>query len=163
YICCLDADDLIEPTYLQKCVTALENGGLDICYSHVRLFGDEERVWETGDFDPETLKRQNCVCVGAVYRKSAWEQAGGYNPDMSLGYEDWDFWLSMLENGAQGTVIPEPLFLYRKHGRSMIDGAQERHKFLCAQIRENHPALFAGKVFPRGTRRRSARRRTFPR
>lgn len=163
YICCLDADDMIEPTYLQKCVTALESGGLDICYSHVRLFGDEERVWETGDFDPETLRRQNCVCVGAVYRKSAWEQAGGYNPDMSLGYEDWDLWLSMLENGAQGTVIPEPLFLYRKHGRSMIDGAQERHEVLCAQIRENHPALFAGGIFPRGKRRRSARRRTFSR
>ena len=64
---------------------------------------------------------------------------------MIHGYEDWDFWINIAKNGGRGQKINEPLFLYRKHGRSMIDDAKEKHEFLCDAIRENHLELYKDK------------------
>jgi glycosyltransferase involved in cell wall biosynthesis len=60
YICCLDADDTLEPTYLEKAVALLEaNPGIAFAYSWVRLFGDEEKIWYTEPYDLEKLLRYN--------------------------------------------------------------------------------------------------------
>lgn len=143
YICCLDADDCLEPRYFEKSLKILESGNLDVCYSYFQVFGDEEWIAKPGRFDIEVLKTRNCACVAAVFKKSIWEKVGGYNPNMKGGYEDWDFWISVAEQGAQGAVIPEPLFRYRRHGRTMLVDAEEKHNLLYAQIRKNHPRLFS--------------------
>ena len=57
-----------------------------------------------------------------------WEDLGGYDENMKLGYEDWDFWYRATKNGYTITVLREPLFLYRKHGRSMVDRVIEHHQ-----------------------------------
>ena len=42
YVCCLDADDTMDPTYLEKCVIMLEtNAGLSFAYSWLRLIAGE--------------------------------------------------------------------------------------------------------------------------
>lgn len=143
YICCLDADDLLEPRYLEKNLSILERENVDVCYSYFQVFGDAEWIARPGRFDIEVLKTRNCACVAAVFKKSIWEKVGGYNPNMKGGYEDWDFWISVAEQGAQGAVIPEPLFKYRRHGRTMLVDAEEKHNLLYAQIRKNHPRLFS--------------------
>ena len=149
YICCLDADDKIAPTYLEKCLLVLESRNLDVCYSHVQLFGDEHWVWETGEFDAAGLVKGNCVSTAAVFRKSVWEKAGGYRRNMDHGWEDWDFWISVAEAGGRGTVIPEPLFLYRRHGETRDVAAAKRHAArLRKKIRDNHRDLFEGRRKP---------------
>jgi glycosyltransferase involved in cell wall biosynthesis len=142
YICCLDADDTLAPEYLEKCLTVLEGENLDVCYSYFKVFGDEEWIARPGEFDVETLKLRNCASVAAVFKRSAWEKAGGYNPAMRRGYEDWDFWISIAERGGVGKVIPEALFHYRRHGRTMLADAEMHHAVLYAQIKMNHPRLF---------------------
>ena len=48
YVCCLDADDTMEPTYLEKCVLLMEgNAGVSLAYSWLRVTGAEERVWKS--------------------------------------------------------------------------------------------------------------------
>lgn len=69
-----------------------------------------------------------------MFRKSMWEKIGGYDESMRLGYEDWEFWLRAVKNGYRVTVVSEPLFLYRKHGRSMVDGASEHQKEIINYI-----------------------------
>jgi len=96
----------------------------------------------TAEFDITMLKHANCVCVAAVFKKAWWKKVGGYNPAMRSGYEDWDFWISLAERGARGRVIAEPLFNYRRHGRTMLVDAQIQHNLLYARIKENHPLLF---------------------
>ena len=146
YICCLDADDVLDPTYLEKCAAAMESGGLDICYSWVRFFGGESRVWQTGPFDPTLLMQANCVPCAAVFTKAAWGEACGYNPLMKDGNEDWDFWISIAGAGGRGRVIPEALFRYRRHGAGRDAEALKRMDELVERIRLNHPDLYAGKV-----------------
>jgi|GEM_PF-359053 len=143
YICCLDADDLLRLTYLEKCLIRLETANLDVCHTWIQEFGDSCAVWNPGQFDLRTLVHQNCVAVSAVFKRAVWEKVGGYDEKMVNGYEDWNFWIAIAKLGAVGAQINEPLFLYRKHGSSMIDAALEKHEALCKQIQENHQELYS--------------------
>jgi glycosyltransferase involved in cell wall biosynthesis len=142
YICCLDADDMLAPTYLEKCLGKMEKENLDICYTWIQEFGDSNNIWQTGDFDIETLIHQNCVEVSAVFKRSIWKKTGGYDEKMIQGYEDWNFWIAIAKAGGIGAKVDEPLFLYRKHGSSMIDAAGEIHETLYEQIKANHRKLY---------------------
>lgn len=145
YILPLDADDLIEPTLLEKAYWVMEfNSNLGFVSFWLKHFGDEDWIWMPPAFNLQKLLYENTVTVTSLVRKQAWEDAGGYNEEMRLGYEDWDFWISLAEAGWEGTQIPEPLFLYRKHGRTMINSSREKHDIIVEQIRNNHPRLYKG-------------------
>ncbi len=138
WICCLDADDRIAPTYLEKCLFLLETENLDVCGSLQRNFGDSTSDLNPGPFNLKNLLLENRMIVAGVFRKKLWKRAGGYDPKMVFGYEDWEFWIRLAIAGARATVIEEPLFLYRKHGHSMIDDATEQHGGITSYIRRKH-------------------------
>jgi glycosyltransferase involved in cell wall biosynthesis/GT2 family glycosyltransferase len=142
YICCLDADDKLKPTYLEKCVARMEAENLDICYSWLQEFGNSHEIRPSLDFRLETLIQYNGVIVSAVFKRDIWEKIGGYNPQMTQGYEDWDFWIAIAKFGGIGAIIKEPLFLYRKHGHSAFDEALAKHDLLYTQIQANHRDLY---------------------
>ncbi|MGI9148516.1 MAG: glycosyltransferase [Chloroflexota bacterium] len=143
YICCLDADDLMEPTYLEKAVALLEsNQGVSFAYPWVRLFGDEERVWRTEPFDLHRLLRYNHVAASSVFSKADWQMAGGFSADLRVGFEDWEFWISLGALGKRGRLIPEALLMQRRHGRTMTHAAAEQRRRIVAQIRARHLDLF---------------------
>lgn len=142
YICCLDADDIIAETYLEKCLVALESNNLDVCYSWIQEFEDSNLLYKTGNFELSTLMKYNCVEVSAIFKKSIWTKVGGYRESMTQGYEDWDFWISIAKSGGMGLKIDEPLFLYRKHGISMINAAKENHNYLYQYIQDNHRDVY---------------------
>ncbi|OQZ02636.1 MAG: hypothetical protein B6D35_00945 [Candidatus Brocadia sp. UTAMX2] len=143
YILPLDADDLIHQDMLQKTVSLLaSHPEIAIAYTDVRHFGGAERIVCAGEYDFKRLCFQNHLNCCSLYRRKAWEAAGGYNPNMTWGYEDWDFWISCGEKGYYGKRIPEPLFLYRVKETSMYTKAIEHHRELMAQIIVNHPNLY---------------------
>ena len=143
YICCLDADDTLEETYLEKTVTLLESRpDIGFAYSWVRRFGAAEGVWEPEEFNLKNLLEYNHVSVSAVFRRQAWEAVGGYWNDMQPGYEDWEFWIRLGANSFPGKLIPEPLLNHRRHQRSMIDDAVEQHERLLERIHLRHARLY---------------------
>lgn len=143
HICCLDADDTVEPTYFEKCVSLLEsNPGVSFAYSLVRLFEDQQEIWQTQPFNLRLLLEYNHVCVGAVFSKQSWEKSGGFDPAMR-GYEDWDFWIRMGKAGFRGQLIPEPLYNHRRHRGSFGQRAEQKRAALMSRIRENHSDLLS--------------------
>jgi glycosyltransferase involved in cell wall biosynthesis len=143
YICCLDADDRLAPTYLEKAAALLEADlGIGFVYSWVQLFGDENDIWQTEPFDLAELRRRNYISVAAVFRREHWEVVGGFAEDMRDGYEDWEFWLRLAEGGKRGVLIPEALLEHRLHGRTMIYEAREHHESLVTAIQQRHPRLY---------------------
>ena len=147
YICCLDADDILDPTYLEKCLYWMEKNHLDMCGSWLREFGDSDLIFQTYKQDLESLKKENLQVVATVFKKKMWEKTGGYSVEMDQGYEDWEFWISILEAGGRGDIIPEPLFLYRKHGRTMLSEARNKHDMLLSKINQLHPGLHSLKPY----------------
>jgi hypothetical protein len=143
YICCLDADDTIEPTYLVKAVAVMEQRpDVGFVYSWVRFFGAVDKVWQTAPFDLDRIVTENHVSVAAVFRRDLWAAAGGYSPLMDGGYEDWEFWVRLGSLGVTGWCLPEPLLNYRRHGRSISDEALEMHDELVDRIRALNPEAF---------------------
>ena len=142
YICCLYADDKLKPTYLEKCVARMEAENLDICYSWLQEFGESHEICPSLDFSLETLIQYNGVIVSAVFKRDIWEKTGGYNPQMTHGYENWDFWIAIAKLGGIGATVNEPLFLSRKHSYSMLDEALDRHNMLYTSIQANHRDLY---------------------
>lgn len=149
YICCMDADDKLSPTYLEKCLLRLESGDVDICGSWQQDFGDSQLIQIPGPFSLKRLLHENCLIVASVFRKDMWEYVGGYDETMVDGYEDWEFWIRLAGVGARASTIQEPLFWYRKHGKSMMDKARQNHEHIVKHIRVMHRRLLRNpaKVF----------------
>lgn len=146
YICCLDADDKIAPTYVEKIVETMENEGVDICGSYQKFFGDIYADINSKNLNPDikTIVHNNPFSAGAMFTKKIWEKTGGYKTFLnSLGTEDWEFWLSAFEAGAKGRIIPEYLFYYRKHGPTMVDRAVQNRNTIIPHIKKLHPKLFS--------------------
>ncbi len=123
YILPLDADNKIREDYLKKSVALLESGVCDIVYAKPTFFGENiaERRFETHEFDGDKLFVVNYIDACAVYRRSVWEQVGGYDEIMPYqGNEDWEFWLHCHIKGLTFKFINDELFDYRIRTLSMI-------------------------------------------
>ncbi|RZL68531.1 MAG: glycosyltransferase [Variovorax sp.] len=123
YICCLDADDRLAPTYIEKAVFLLETVGYDVVSPALQFFGNKLDVWAP-DARPtlDKLLIGNQVLTCALFRRTLWSTAGGYrDSDPSTGHvhEDWLFWVRLAALGARFINIPEPLFHYRSHGNTL--------------------------------------------
>lgn len=117
YILTLDADDYFEPTFLEKAFTILNTKDhvAAVC-SYYKGFNDRKSLSEVvqplGGTIQNFLVKNNGV-ASALFRKTCWKQVGGYDPNFDKGFEDWDFWISILKHDWKMETIPEVLFRYR--------------------------------------------------
>ena len=128
YILPLDPDDKIGATYLEKAVPVLElNPRIGIVYCKVNVFGTVSGDWNWPSFSIEQMLYRNVIFNSALFRKRDWLTAGKYKTDFLYAGEDWDLWLSILEQGYGVFQIPEVLYYYRRHdgGQRSTTGAQE--------------------------------------
>lgn len=148
YILPLDADDFIGPTYLEKALRVLEqNSELGIVYCRAMLFGAVEGPWGLPEFSLQTMLLDNCIFCSAVFRREDWIRVGGYDETLIYGWEDYDFWLSLLEIGRQVYQIPEALFHYRVSQDSMVRARPKQHKIeTFTRIYHKHRDLISDNV-----------------
>jgi len=146
YILPLDADDIIEPEYIEKAVSIMEKDErVGVVYCFAELFGERSGRWDLPNYSLEKMLLDNIVFVTALFYKEDWENVGGFNTNMKHGMEDYDFWLSILEIGREIHQIPEVLFRYRIKPTSRttefmtnVQIVQETYR----HIYEHHPVLY---------------------
>jgi glycosyltransferase involved in cell wall biosynthesis len=120
YICALDADDILEPTCLEKSARVLDEDPTVAFVSHwLRAFGDETWEWQPERCDLPSLLDRNTVNGTALVRREVVAAVGGFDETLTRGCEDWAFWLEVVSRGFRGAVIPEVLFRYRRRPDSM--------------------------------------------
>ncbi len=120
YVCALDADDRLAPTWFEKALEVLEaEPGVSFVSHWLRTFGDEEWEWTPERCDLAALLDMNTVNGAAVVRRADLEAVGLYDETWRDGCEDWDLWLTMVERGYRGVILPEVLFHYRRRAGSM--------------------------------------------
>jgi glycosyltransferase involved in cell wall biosynthesis/SAM-dependent methyltransferase len=125
YICCLDADDKLAPTYLEKAIFLLERHSFDVVSGALKMFGEQNEfipILERPDL--EALLKNNHVLTCAVFRRRLWNQAGGFrDTDRAVTgyvYEDWVFWVRLAALGARFINLAfDPVLRYRVHGMSL--------------------------------------------
>lgn len=141
FVAPLDADDLLSPTYIATCVSALDAGHA-FAYTDYRVIGAQHYDERAGDYNLYRLLDRNYLTYAALLRKRDWERAGGYDEAMRVGYEDWEFWLRLGSQGGFGQHVPQSLFRYRRQGISRSDTALEHHQELVDYIQHRHPELY---------------------
>jgi glycosyltransferase involved in cell wall biosynthesis len=139
YLIFLDADDEIEPDYIEKTLLKMK-GDIQVVYTDFRMFGDVDHIVKEQDYSDENMRRWQLVpSTCALIDRRIFEQVGGF--DNGEHYEDWGFWLRVSKQGFNFYHIEEPLFRYRKHGKSRIDLLDERQEEGFKQLRERYNIL----------------------
>ena len=144
YICTVDADDILLPELFEKSIARLEaDPSLGFVSHWVHAFGDESWDLEAGGCEFPALLDANAVNGAAVFRRSIVDAAGGWDETMRDGCEDWDFWITVVEQG-RGAIIPEILFHYRQRPDSMSRRkfADDGHSRLYRRLVDKHPETF---------------------
>ena len=110
----LDADDLIEPCFLETLYFALQaDPDAAWAYSDSVGFGAQEYLWRK-PFSAARMKTENLLVCTAAIRKEWLDRVGGYTVSEQLYDEDWQLWLRLLAAGARPLHIGGYLFWYRR-------------------------------------------------
>lgn len=126
FVCCLDADDLFDPGYIDRAMFALTRLGYDLVGASVRAFGvvEAQRSFMRHPTVADLL-RANQFAMGAVFRRELWARSGGFydmDGDDAI-HEDWNFWLRLAAMGAKTFNINwEPLIHCRQHDQPRMSG-----------------------------------------
>lgn len=151
FILPLDSDDWIDLDYLKKTVPKMEDSKVGIVSTDMQYEGLLHKRIPPKGLSLEAEMRSNDLPVCSLIRREAFEQTpNGYETlfievtgsSKTLGYEDWEMWLSLLERGWKVAVVNEPLFHYRIRSGSMISQATRVHGGLVRLIHLLHPGLW---------------------
>jgi glycosyltransferase involved in cell wall biosynthesis len=143
YLCCLDADDYLEPEYLERAREAFEEdpkGEIGIVTAWVKFFGTRDEIWKPLEKDKAAFFTDNQIQSASSFRKSAWQTTNGFDESFIQGYEDWDFWVRIVCQGYLWKVIPKVLIHYRIKEMSMVTESNKiRSDLYTALIKKNYP------------------------
>ncbi|EMS85285.1 glycosyltransferase family A protein [Leptospira noguchii] len=143
FILPLDADDMIHSDYLLEAVSVYEkNPSLGIVYCEAEFFGSIKGKWNLPEYSFPEILLDNCIFVSAVFRKSDWKDVGGFNENMKDEWEDYDFWLSLIEKAREVYRIPRVMFYYRRGHVSRSSRSMETYLPLYLQLFKNHRRLY---------------------
>ncbi|GAA4976044.1 glycosyltransferase family A protein [Algibacter aquimarinus] len=117
----LDADDKIGVDYLQLAIKEFKkNTKLKVVYCKAEKFGEVNEIWKLPEFSLHNLSLKNMIFCTAMFRKIDCQAIGGFDVNMLYGWEDWEFWISMLKKGGEVKRINSIQFYYRIKSDSML-------------------------------------------
>ncbi|MBY0358808.1 MAG: glycosyltransferase [Candidatus Obscuribacterales bacterium] len=147
FILPLDADDKLDPAYVETTLPYFENPKIGGVYTAVKMFGAEDSVYAPEWTVNGILTGEAGALVCVLYRKTLFDQLEGYDTRWRVG-EDSDFYLRAVAKGWLFQRLEKPLYLYRKHeesvtfhhaAKSQMEMGQNLlryHKQLCEQHME---------------------------
>lgn len=145
YVLVLDADDFFHEDFVFKALDILieDEGVKYVCSWYNRV--KESRVLDVvkpigGDIS--LLLKFNTGVGNGMFRKKDWKKVGGYDEEMTLGFEDWEFLIQLLKKGGILFIIPEALFNYRIKATSRTTKANEQKFNLIRFIHKKHRDMY---------------------
>lgn len=142
YLLFLDADDALEPAYLEIAGAILDTSPeLDFVSTAMRAFGEAAYLWTPPPPELSAALTRGTIPITALCRRRVWQTVGGFDETLPASM-DLDFWISALEAGFHGCVVPEPLLLRRVRSESLHHGAVTRGAYteVLKTILEKHRA-----------------------
>lgn len=142
YVLPLDPDDLILPSFVERCVEVLEQRP-EVAYvtAWSEYMDERGRPLGAGGYRPlgnrvAWLERENVAgSAMALFRRRLFERGLRYSPDLT-SYEDWLMYRQLHAAGQHGHVIPETLLRYRVRPGSMLRAvARPGYKRLIGELR----------------------------
>ncbi|MDT8320917.1 MAG: glycosyltransferase family A protein [Xanthomonadales bacterium] len=126
YMLTLDADDQLEPLYVERCLQALIEARVDdpqvaMVYSDCQLIDVAGEFIDHGRstaFDVDKLQTMSYIPEPALCLSEACLEVMPFDPHIRVGTKHHK-WLRMVARGWRGLHIAEPLFRYRMHDQNL--------------------------------------------
>jgi hypothetical protein len=107
-------DDLIEEDTIRLLLEGIGRG--DVAYPRMELFGTKEHEFVADLFCRNRLRHWNFVTGSSLFRVSKLREVGGWR---KTPVEDWDLIWRLSQAGARMEPVPEAVYRYRQHGKSL--------------------------------------------
>jgi GT2 family glycosyltransferase len=146
YVFILDADNEIYPDCLAEHVACMRaDERLVACYGVIDLFDEDGRFFtqvSSDPFDYAKLLRGNYIDAMAMFDRRALIDIGMYNEtllEQGIGYEDYELWLRIGQQGHAVGFIERSLSRYLKKHDSMLAVADRYYRAsLMRWIRQHY-------------------------
>jgi glycosyltransferase involved in cell wall biosynthesis len=156
----LDADDLWEPTLLDRQLPRLQDIGAVAVTCAMRVVDRQMCTLRTIRAEPfptrQSMLLQEGPVAGPVHgmiiRRAVFDAIGGFDDELSTS-ADWDFLFRLLAHGVIA-YVDEPLFIYRPQPNSMS---------LDIELMERDMLLAYNKAFEREVELRPIQQRAYAR
>lgn len=144
YILPVDADDRIAPTYIEKAVAwFIQHPETTLVYGLVEYFDGKTGPCNFPPYNYEDLIWNNSIICSAMFRRSDFNKTSGYNPKMKIGYEDWEFWLTLLNKDSIVHRIDEVMYFYRQKKDSRNTNASQSSREAYSMMQLLHPEIYS--------------------
>lgn len=123
----LDADDLLEPTFIEYMYFALKyNPEASWAFSDSVGFQDKEYIWKQ-EFSSDGMKSINTLVCTAAIRKCDLFEVGGYSELAKHYNEDWHLWLKLLNLKKYPVHVNQIGFWYRRTNKGALATLDKDH------------------------------------
>lgn len=141
YILPLDGDDIISSNYLELAADVLDkNKDVVLVCCNVEKFGDESGPLLLPEINIRNILSTGCCVSSSMFRREKYNLVGGYKEVMSDGWEDWEFFISLLETGGKVYKLNQVLFFYRILHKSRDRKLEQKNReVLRSKMVQLHP------------------------
>lgn len=108
YVIFVDADVIMQPEMLKEMYQILSDSKASFCYSAFYL---GKKLIRYVPFAKEKLQQQNFAHTTSLILRSTFP---GFDTQLKK-FQDWDVWLTIVQQGGVGIGIDKPLFTVQKH------------------------------------------------
>ncbi|MCX6792942.1 MAG: glycosyltransferase family A protein [Candidatus Falkowbacteria bacterium] len=148
YVIFCDADIIMEPYMLEKMIDTLKaNPEASFAYSS---FNYGTKLFKLFPYSEDRLKKMPFIHTSSLIRR---QDFPNFDPAIKR-LQDWDLWLTMMENNKKGVFIDKPLFTAQiggGHFSSWLPSitykilpflpAVKKYKLAVSKIKEKHNLL----------------------
>lgn len=136
YIVLIDDDDLMDPTFLETSYFSMNtHPDASWCYADNINFGDENNTWNK-NFSSDRMKYENILVSHALIKKEDYLSVGGYELEGTALYEDWIFWLKLIEQKKFPIHTSYYGFWYRRTNTGQRSSAMKKHKQNLSMVKK---------------------------
>ncbi len=113
FIIQLDADDTIHSEFIRKATPYFDDNDIGIVYGDTYFFGGKNGHFDLGEYSLKKQLSTNQIVITALFKRTDFLKTNGYDNLFSIGYEDWDFWLSIIGLNKKVVQLNIPSLNYR--------------------------------------------------
>jgi glycosyltransferase involved in cell wall biosynthesis len=143
YIMSVDSDDILRPDCIKEHLKLADEKSIVTC--GLMAFGAENYTARPVKATVDILLKTNVIYSNTLFPKQAWKDVGGFDESetMRLGWEDREFWLSVLKAGYTSKVGDYIGLLWRRHPQAMSNAtanpnAKLLQEYICNKHKSDH-------------------------